>query len=96
MLLAPRPDVERIASPEPFPGQHSVREIETICHVERAAQALRRTGYSALRDIGVSIRDGSIVLEGRVASYHMKQLAQEAVQRAFSGAVVCNELQVTS
>jgi hypothetical protein len=96
MLLAPHPDIEPIASHEPSPRQHSVREIESICHAEPAEQALRLSGYSALREIGVSVRDGAIVLEGRVASYHLKQLAQEAVRRAFRGAVVCNELQVTS
>lgn len=95
MLLAPRPDVERNGDSKPSSVQHLVREIGCICLAERASHALRDTGYSALREIIVFERDGAIVLEGRVASYHLKQLAQEAVRQAFGGAVVCNELEVT-
>jgi len=95
MLLAPRPDDGRNDDSELSSAQHLVREIGCSCLAERASHALRDTGYSALREIGVSERDGAIVLEGRVASYHLKQLAQEAVRQTFSGAVVCNELEVT-
>jgi osmotically-inducible protein OsmY len=43
---------------------------------ERVERALRATGYPALRTIDVSVRGRLVVLQGRVPSYYMKQMAQ--------------------
>jgi hypothetical protein len=37
-----------------------------------------------------------VFLEGRVASYHLKQLAQETVRQVFGDAIIRNELEVAS
>ncbi len=94
MLLAPRSDGERKDDAGPSPAQLLVREIECICLAERVSHALRRTGYSALNAIEVPIRGGAVFLEGRVASYHLKQLAQETARQVSGDTVITNELEV--
>ena len=94
MLLDPCANVERKDDPETCPAQNLARRIECTCLTEGLTQELRRTGYPALNDIGVSVRDSVVILEGRVASYYQKQLAQEAVRRVFGHGIIRNELDV--
>ena len=96
MLLAPRSDGERKDDPEPAPARLLVWEIACVCLAERVAHALRRTGYSALSAIDVSVRAGAVILQGRVASYHLKQVAQETARQVFGGLIIRNELKVNS
>ena len=50
--------------------------------IRKAAQvALRSTGYRDLAKLGCHVNQGVVVLSGRVSSYYLKQLAQEAVLR---------------
>ena len=50
--------------------------------VKEAQQHLRDTSYPQLRQIKVKQHNGStIILEGVVSSFHMKQMAQEAVRK---------------
>jgi hypothetical protein len=44
-----------------------------------AGQALRQSPIPALRHLQVEETDHEVVLSGSVATYYMKQLAQEAV-----------------
>lgn len=44
--------------------------------VERVELALRMTGYGPLRGLAVFALAGVVRLEGRVPSYHLKQVAQ--------------------
>jgi osmotically-inducible protein OsmY len=46
--------------------------------------ALRATGYPALRNLGVGVRDDVVSLRGLVPSYHMIQMATAAATR-FAG-----------
>ncbi len=94
MLLAPFLDIEQIHPPEPASAHHRAREIECAGLIERVRHALRRTGYSTLTRIEVSVRTGSVFLEGRVTSYHLKQLAQETVRQVFGDVAIRNELEV--
>ena len=50
-----------------------------VCHAARTA--LQSTGYRDLAKLGCHVNEGVIVLSGRVSSYYLKQLAQEAVLR---------------
>jgi hypothetical protein len=52
----------------------TVIDLHDLC-----GQALNFTGVPALRDIIVSEHKDSIVLTGKVSSFYLKQLAQEAV-----------------
>jgi len=45
---------------------------------ERVGHALRSTGYSALGGVEVSVTARTVLLEGRVPSYYLKQVAQAA------------------
>jgi osmotically-inducible protein OsmY len=55
----------------------SAREADSLAlDVELA---LRATGYPALRNLGVGVRDGVVSIRGRVRSYHMIQMATAAV-----------------
>jgi hypothetical protein len=45
----------------------------------RAIQALRQSAHPALRRLSVEETEEMVVISGRVTSYYLKQLAQEAV-----------------
>lgn len=51
----------------------------SIAIISDASNALKRSDYPALRQLSVETGDGELVIKGKVASYYMKQLAQEAV-----------------
>ena len=57
-------------------------------------QALRASGYSALRGVDVVAISGVVFLQGCVPSYHMKQVAQAAVMSMPGVCEVRNELDV--
>lgn len=43
------------------------------------AQVLRHSPHPALRGLAVEESDETIIISGRVSSYYLKQLAQEAI-----------------
>jgi hypothetical protein len=45
----------------------------------RAEQALRHSPIPALRKLSVEESDSVVVIHGKVSTYYLKQLAQEAV-----------------
>jgi len=47
--------------------------------VAQAAQALRLSSHPALRRLIVEGTEQALIISGRVTSYYLKQLAQEAV-----------------
>jgi osmotically-inducible protein OsmY len=46
---------------------------------ERAEGRLRRAGYPALQHVSCEYHDGVLTLGGRLPTYYLKQVAQEAV-----------------
>ena len=56
--------------------------------------ALKKSGCHQLRLIKVVILDGSVLLQGRVDSFYMKQLAQESVRLTANGMRVFNRIEV--
>jgi osmotically-inducible protein OsmY len=64
--------------------------------IEAVGQALRATGYAALRDIQIEIERGVVVLWGRVPTYHQKQLAQVTAQRVDGVRGIANGIEVVS
>lgn len=62
---------------------------------DRLRQLVQARFGSRVRDFRVSARGGGLVLHGRVGSYHLKQLVQEAVIGATAARVVANEIAVT-
>ena len=57
-------------------AREATARLEDTCHAERVLRALRAVGYGPLRRIEVTVRAGVIILQGRVPSYYMKQIAQ--------------------
>ena len=62
--------------------------------IEAVAGALRGTGHPPLRNIEVEICRGIVVLWGRVATYHMKQLAQATAQKVTGVCAIANGIEV--
>ena len=62
----------------------------------RIEQALRATGYAPLREVDIRVRGGRVVLRGRVPSYYLKQVAQEAARALAGEHGLQNELEVVS
>ncbi|HTI49545.1 MAG TPA: BON domain-containing protein [Planctomycetaceae bacterium] len=58
------------------------------------ARRLQATGYTALRDVDVFVTSGVVFLQGRVPSYHMKQVAQATVMLTSGVLEVRNELDI--
>jgi hypothetical protein len=60
-----------------------------------AGAALQHSPIPALRKLWVEETDEAVVIEGYVASYYFKQLAQETVMPLLSNRVLHNRVQVT-
>ncbi len=61
---------------------------------ERIERALHATGYGALRTIQVSVNARCVILEGRVSSYYLKQVAQATALAVPGGHQIRNGLDV--
>jgi osmotically-inducible protein OsmY len=68
--------------------------LEDLRVAERVERALRTTGYGALRDIKITVHAQVVILEGRVPSYHLKQIALSLVQSVPGTTRVQDELRV--
>lgn len=73
----------------------SFRVTRAFDEKSQALQSLlQQTGHCGLRHVSAVASDGWIVLRGRVASYYLKQLAQEAVRPMAIGVRIRNEVAV--
>ncbi len=61
----------------------------------KAERRLQASRYAALRSIRCEFHDGVLVLHGRVASFYLKQLAQELVRHLDGVDVIANAVEVT-
>jgi osmotically-inducible protein OsmY len=64
-----------------------------VLDVERA---LRATGYLSLRNLQIFQHGSAVILQGRVPTYHLKQLAQAIAMAHERVAEVHNEIDVIS
>ena len=60
----------------------------------RLAQALRRSPIPALRKLTVLENGDAVTIQGKVASYYQKQLAQETLLPLLDGRQLLNRVQV--
>ena len=58
--------------------------MEATLERSQAVEALQRSQHSGLRRLQVEEKGSSLIISGKVPSYHLKQLAQETV-RQYSG-----------
>jgi osmotically-inducible protein OsmY len=56
--------------------------------------ALHRTGYDQLCRLNIHCHEGHVTLHGRVASYYLKQIAQEALRSVASPRHIENQIVV--
>ncbi len=56
--------------------------------------ALRTTGRPALRDVGIEVKSGQVLLSGVVPTYYAKQVAQAAVLALREVIRLRNEIEV--
>jgi hypothetical protein len=64
--------------------------------MERAAKSLlAETGYRSLLGITCDFRPGALILEGRVSTYHQKQLAQESLRGLARDRKIVNDIEVS-
>jgi hypothetical protein len=66
----------------------------TTTEATHASQALRRSPIPALRKLLLEESEDAVVISGRVSSYYLKQLAQEAVMPALGGRELRNRVAV--
>lgn len=79
-------------SPKSPPAEHPAFAARTLsADVQRE---LRATGYPALRGVNVVAISAVVLLQGRVPSYHMKQVAQATVMNLPGVREIRNELDV--
>jgi osmotically-inducible protein OsmY len=60
----------------------------------RAEQALRQSALPALRQLSIEETEAVVVISGSVASYYLKQLAQEAVMPVLGERELSNRVMV--
>jgi hypothetical protein len=66
----------------------------TTLQPTRAALALDRSPIPALRKLSVEESEAAIVINGRVTSYYLKQLAQETIMPVLDGRALLNRVAV--
>jgi osmotically-inducible protein OsmY len=59
-----------------------------------AQQALATSSYADLAQVRCELREGMVLLQGRVATYYLKQMAQEIVKHAAGVELVVNRVEV--
>lgn len=62
----------------------------------RLALALRRSPIPALRKLTLVESESSIIIQGQVSSYYLKQLAQETVLPLLDGRQLLNRVHVVT
>jgi osmotically-inducible protein OsmY len=71
------------------------KDIEQCVDVEELARIrLQTSPYRALRRVNCEFQNGTLILQGRVATYHYKQLAQVTVVGLEGVQRIVNELEV--
>lgn len=59
-----------------------------------ARQCLQASSYACVRRLRCTYHEGVVMLHGRVSSFHLKQIAQEAVRYLGGVEVIVNRIEV--
>ena len=62
----------------------------------RLALALRRSPIPALRKLTLEESESSVIIQGQVSSYYLKQLAQETILALLDGRQLHNRVHVVT
>jgi hypothetical protein len=63
-------------------------------HEEHLEALLQRRLGNRVRDLRVQLRSAGVVLQGRAATYHAKQLAQHAAMELIGVPILANDIEV--
>jgi hypothetical protein len=72
---------------------HAIAEPITPHPEQLDVLVLRRLG-GRVRDLRLIVRPGGVILQGRAATYHVKQLAQHAAMELTHLPVLANDIEV--
>ncbi len=86
----PGDEKDALQATAPLPAQR----LEDERLAEQVENALRTTGYGALRTVRVSVCAGVVILRGRVSSYYLKQVVQATTSAVPGAREISNGLDV--
>ena len=66
----------------------------TVSEEERLECLMQRRLGNRVRNLRVHVLPGGLVLQGRAATYHAKQLAQHAAMELGTAPIVANDIEV--
>ena len=72
----------------------SVVAEPVLAHQERLEVLMQRRLGNQVRDLCVLVLPDGIILQGRTATYHAKQLAQHAAMELASLPILANDIEV--
>ncbi len=73
---------------------HVLEDAEVLSREERLEALMQRRLGNRIRDLRVKLRPEGVVLHGRTATYHAKQLAQHAAMELGNVAILANDIEV--
>jgi len=73
---------------------HQSTVVDCTAIAEAATACLRASPYKAMRRVSCQCKHGVLVLQGRLFSFHEKQVAQEVVAGVSGVTQVVNEIEV--
>ena len=65
-----------------------------VAEVQQLQDLVQRRVSGRVRDLRVLVRDNGVILQGRTATYHAKQLAQHAAMEFGRQRVLANDIEV--
>ncbi|WP_442506044.1 hypothetical protein SH528x_004864 [Novipirellula sp. SH528] len=80
----------------PCTNSGAVEHAAHRSHGCRLESVLRETGRRQLQDLGVVVEGRVVIIEGRVDTYFLKQIAQESLRPHLRGMTLRNRLIVSS
>jgi hypothetical protein len=83
-----------VVSGRSFQSKEQPIMTSTASDSSSAAQALRQSSHPALRRLALEESDSAIVITGRVSTYYLKQMAQEAVMPMRGVRILINRVTV--
>lgn len=93
-MIQASPSVSRSTRPSKEKEAVDTSVCSDIGLSERIRHALGRRGYPDLRRVEVCTEDGAVRLNGQVATYYLKQLAQATVSTVEGVRMLQNDLSV--
>lgn len=82
-----------LQSPEPSQACPQGEEAVVLAAENLESLILRRLG-SRVRDFHLVLRPNGLILQGRAATYHAKQLAQHAAMEVSGLTILANDIEV--